>query len=205
MRPLETALFNDGFQFVAQHFPRADLHDRAVLTYFYARRRIGVAVKGASFRLRDPLPSRAEKALDPFRDFVRFVEAKRSSVKYDPNQPRVPAGNTEGGQWTDAGGTDAGGGGGRDKPANRPLLASTPPAGVSSDAPLPIGQVGFSEAERKMTAQDFISRNCKGYILREFPSEFLGLTLGEIEGMASSTKVNKCLKLLREDRFRKGR
>jgi hypothetical protein len=25
--------------------------------------------------------------------------------KYDPNQPRVPAGNPDGGQWTDGGGT----------------------------------------------------------------------------------------------------
>ena len=168
MRPLEKALFNDGFQFVAQHCPRAGLHDQAVLTYFYARRRLGVAVKGLGFRLRDPLPSRDEKALDPLRNFIRFVEAKRGDVKYRPDQLRVPAGNPDGGQWTDEGG------GGGDKPANRPLLAWTPPAGTASDASLPIGQVGFSEAERRMTAQDFISRNCKGYILREFPSEFLG-------------------------------
>jgi len=32
--------------------------------------------------------------------------------KYSPDQPRVPAGNREGGQWT-----DAGGGGGRARPA----------------------------------------------------------------------------------------
>jgi hypothetical protein len=28
--------------------------------------------------------------------------------KYDPNQPRVPAGNSDGGQWTDTGGSGGG-------------------------------------------------------------------------------------------------
>lgn len=31
------------------------------------------------------------------------VMASASLVKYDPNQPRVPAGNPDGGQWTSAG------------------------------------------------------------------------------------------------------
>ena len=31
-------------------------------------------------------------------------EASDKSVKYDPNQPRVPAGHSDGGQWTDGGG-----------------------------------------------------------------------------------------------------
>ena len=108
----------------------------------------------------------------------------------------MPAGNPDGGQWTAEGGTSAGG----DKPANRPMLAWTLPAGTASDAPMPIGQVGFTEAEKKLTAQRFISQNCKGFILREFPSEFLELTLGEIEGL-SGKKRDKCMKLLREDRF----
>ena len=30
--------------------------------------------------------------------------ARAVAFKYDPNQPRVPAGNPEGGQWADAGG-----------------------------------------------------------------------------------------------------
>ena len=32
------------------------------------------------------------------------LQALRDAVKYDPNQPRVPAGNPDGGQWTDGGG-----------------------------------------------------------------------------------------------------
>ena len=114
-----------------------------------------MAVKGPDYRLRDTLPDHVEETLAVFRNFVRFVEAKRDGVKYRPDQLRVPAGNPDGGQWTDEGGEATGGGG--DMPANRPLLAWTPSAGTASDAPMPIGQVGFSEAERKMTAQQFIS------------------------------------------------
>ena len=177
---------------------RSGMHDRAILTYLYARRRIGVAVKGPAYRLKDPLPPDAEQALEPFRNFVRFVEAKRDGVKYRPDQLRVPAGNPDGGQWTDEGG------GGGDKPANRPLLAWTPSAGTASDAPMPIGQVGFSEAERKMTAQEFISQNCAGRIRRAFPGEYLDWTIDELLASPRSAKTDRCLKLLDERRFRKG-
>ena len=34
--------------------------------------------------------------------------ASAIETKYDPNQPRVPAGKPDGGQWTDTGGGDAG-------------------------------------------------------------------------------------------------
>jgi len=36
--------------------------------------------------------------------------ARAADAKFDPNQPRVPAGNPDGGQWTDAGGSDFGSG-----------------------------------------------------------------------------------------------
>jgi hypothetical protein len=39
--------------------------------------------------------------------FRRFVHA----FKYNPNQPRVPAGNPDGGQWTDGNGGGGGSGG----------------------------------------------------------------------------------------------
>src|SRR5680860_1535596 len=45
------------------------------------------------------------------------LQALRDAVKYDPNQPRVPAGNPDGGQWTDAGG---GGGAGEESTSSRP-------------------------------------------------------------------------------------
>ncbi len=176
-------------------------HDRAILTYLYARRRIGVAVKGDHYRLREPLPPEAEEALTPFRNFVRFVEAKRDGVKYDPNQPRVPAGNPDGGQWTAEGGTSAGddstsdsgrdGGDGGDSSADH------------SGNALPIQQVGFTKEERMMTAQEFISENCDASILRVFPSEYLDWTVGDIAGMPHSNKKTRCMKLLSRKRYKK--
>lgn len=37
---------------------------------------------------------------------ARWIEAIKAG--YDPNQPRVPAGNSDGGQWTNGGGSDSG-------------------------------------------------------------------------------------------------
>jgi hypothetical protein len=37
--------------------------------------------------------------------------ANRSPLKYNPNQPRVPAGHPDGGRWTDGGSGEGGGGG----------------------------------------------------------------------------------------------
>jgi hypothetical protein len=39
----------------------------------------------------------AQQVKQAFRDLIELLE------KYDPSQPRVPAGNSEGGQWTDGG------------------------------------------------------------------------------------------------------
>lgn len=42
---------------------------------------------------------------------ARGHSARQSFRKYNPNQPRVPAGRPDGGQWTDGGSSEAGGGG----------------------------------------------------------------------------------------------
>lgn len=56
-----------------------------------------------------------------------------------------------------------------------------------------------------MTAAEWIAKYCKGSILREFPEEFLDMTLEEIERLAKAgnAKARKALKLLRDLRFRK--
>lgn len=45
----------------------------------------------------------------------------------------------------------------------------------------------------------------QGRIRRELPSEFYGSTVGEVMAQAGSgsTSAKKCLKLLKQDRFRK--
>jgi hypothetical protein len=48
-----------------------------------------------------------------FENFLRVFKRYAQQQKYSPDQPRVPAGNPDGGQWTDGGGSGAG----RDDPA----------------------------------------------------------------------------------------
>lgn len=51
-------------------------------------------------------PSRLRCAIADLRwDILAFRAALRLHRRYDPNQPRVPAGSAEGGQWTSGGGT----------------------------------------------------------------------------------------------------
>lgn len=84
--------------------------------------------------------ARADMAFKSIGDFVRRcgtaqadalhialhdigVILRDASRKYDPNQPRVPAGNGDGGQWTDGGGgTPARIAPPRCKPAQKPVL-----------------------------------------------------------------------------------
>jgi hypothetical protein len=51
--------------------------------------------------LRIPLGDLDDATLRKLADTARFLKAN-----FDPNQARVPAGNPDGGQWTDAGGSD---------------------------------------------------------------------------------------------------
>ena len=45
---------------------------------------------------------------------------------FDPNQPRVPAGNSEGGQWTDTGGSGG-------KPSRESVLTGRSPAKITQE------------------------------------------------------------------------
>jgi hypothetical protein len=53
------------------------------------------------YGLRIPVGDLDDAALRKLADTARLIKAN-----FDPNQARVPAGNPEGGQWTDAGGSD---------------------------------------------------------------------------------------------------
>lgn len=67
---------------------------------------------------------------------AQLVETKLHALAYaakanfDPNQPRVPAGNTDGGQWTDGGGGSSSGG-----QSERIRLAQNDPPDRESDVP----------------------------------------------------------------------
>lgn len=82
-----------------------------------------------------PSPSRRElRALRlhllRLRDELGLIRRDHWHRKYSPNQPRVPAGNTGGGQWTS--GTGGGGGSGDENPAFPDSPASDDDAGWSS-------------------------------------------------------------------------
>ena len=113
--------------------------------------------------------------------------------RYAPDQPRVPAGNPDGGQWT------SGGGGGSSSSSN------TEPASSRSGGGWRTLAGGFTPGQLDMTVQDFVSNFCKGLIQREVPSELLSATVREVLEQAKSGGVaaNKCKKLLDQDRFRK--
>ena len=112
--------------------------------FLYRKRKRGkvpVQVSAASWRT--SLQLRRMRALlwgkvveTKLRELERAIKAN-----FDPNQPRVPAGNPDGGQWTGGGGGDAGGGGGEDSRASTDrqpsgvLLASFTPGGPGDDPP----------------------------------------------------------------------
>jgi hypothetical protein len=64
--------------------------------------------------------------------------ADACKYNFDPNQPRVPAGNSDGGQWTDAGGGRGGAtrvGGGAGTSESRIRLAQNDSPGTLTDIP----------------------------------------------------------------------
>jgi hypothetical protein len=106
-------------------------------------------------------------------------------LKYNPDQPRVPAGSgRESGQWT------SNGAGTGTQTQHRLTPTSPTPVQVAQD-------------DVKCSA--FISENCKGSILREFPSEYLDLSIDQLlkDAQAGVPAAKKGIKLLFDNRFRK--
>jgi hypothetical protein len=68
---------------------------------------------------------------------------------------------------------------------------------------IPAGE--FTKEQLNLTVQDFVAQNCKGFVNRELPGQFYGSAIAEVMGAARSgdAAAVKCLKILREDRFRK--
>lgn len=123
---------------------------------------------------------------------VKFEFAfRRIFRKYRSDQPRVPKGDPEGGQWTKEGGGDAG----KDGGDNRAQPDEISAAGKSDI----VRQFG------RWTARQFASQYCKGSINREMPGEFENVTIADIFEIAKGgdARARTCLKLLKEPRFRK--
>lgn len=98
--------------------------------------------------------------------------------KYSQEQARVPAGNSNGGQWTS--GSDG-------------LPSGDQLAG------------GFDKEDMGKTVQQFVAEKCRGGIHSILPGEFLDKTIADVVKSAKSGNAagNRCLKLLNQQRFRK--
>ena len=120
--------------------------------------------------------------------------ARAIRAKFDPNQPRVPAGNPDGGEWTGTGGGGTPGSASRLSAPNE----SAPRNGVQLAG-------GFTAGDEGLTVQSFVSANCLGLIHRVLPSQFLDMTIGEVMAAAKGGDVaaRSCIKLLRRDDYRK--
>ncbi|MEA2880001.1 MAG: hypothetical protein QOF14_5197 [Hyphomicrobiales bacterium] len=104
---------------------------------------------------------------------------------FNPDQPR-----DDHGKWTDSG-RDAGKDG-DDRAHSDEISASKKKAEI-------VRQFG------KWTARQFISRYCRASINREMPGEFENVTIADIYEIAKGgdARARSCLKLLKQDRFRK--
>jgi hypothetical protein len=122
---------------------------------------------------------------------IRRLRLAYALKRFNPNQPRVPAGNADGGQWTD--GDDGGAAAGRDREPRRTYRPPLHPVG------------GFEPEHLGMTVQDFVSAYCSGNIRSVLPGQFLGSTISEVMQAAKrgDAPARRCLKILGRDRFRK--
>lgn len=93
--------------------------------------------------------------------------------KYSPDQPRVPAGSAEGGQWTDAGGAGETRDGGGDE-AERPGKTSP----QTSATPDPVRIAADNQRQNKMVrdiaVQLRLSKDQKDQLHREISSQGYG-------------------------------
>jgi hypothetical protein len=140
--------------------------------------------------------------------------------KYSPDQPRVPAGNPDGGQWTSADWEGSSGSLPRrtsgvqvaDASATRghetttdagpATAASAPTASGTADTngkPFEVAQDDLDQ-----TCSAFIAANCKASILRVFPGQYLNCTLREVQAAAKAgdAAAKSACKLLNRGKYR---
>lgn len=131
--------------------------------------------------------------------FDRFAHQLQLLGKYNADQPRIPADQTGGGQWTD------GAGAGDGSPLGAVTSAVSTILGTVESAISFVLAGGFTKDQMNMSVQDFTSQFCQGRINRELPGQFAFNTIEEIQNLAKqgSDAAIKCIKILKQDRFRK--
>lgn len=114
-----------------------------------------------------------------------FDPAPLALLKYNPDQPRVPPGSGRAsGQWTSDGKTSEA----------QPSPKATPPTSNNVHV-----------AQNNIKCSAFIADKCKGSIMREFPSEYLDLSVDQLlkDAQGGVQAAIKGKKLLYDNRFRK--
>jgi hypothetical protein len=134
---------------------------------------------------------------------ARAVEAKHAQLVlafkagFNPNQPRVPAGNSDGGQWTGGGSGSSDASGGTSAAISR-QSAVAPRGGFQV-----VG--GFTKEQMGLTVETFVSSHCQGLVHSILPGQFYQMTIAEVKAAAKSgdAAARRCLKLLGRDEYRK--
>jgi hypothetical protein len=111
--------------------------------------------------------------------------------KYSPDQPRLPAGQSGGGQWTNGGSNTA-------DPSTEPEGATILVAGGRKRG-------GIPKALYDWTVRQFVSTYCKASIREELPSDFNDISIKEMLELAQSgdRRAQTCKKLLERSKYRK--
>jgi hypothetical protein len=142
--------------------------------------------------------------------------------KYNPDQPRVPAGNPDGGQWTSEDWAGASnpqpqrpkGVEVADASATRGREVRSDAASTVTDEQTTSAPSGSSRANDQSfqvtqnldeSCQAFIAANCRASILRVFPGQYLGCTLREVldAAKAGDRAAQTACKLLFRKEYRK--
>jgi hypothetical protein len=124
---------------------------------------------------------------------LRQLLLVRTRKRYDPSQPRVPAGHSDGGQWT-----SGGGGGAANRQSEEARTRRKPPTSLQVAG-------GFEKEHLGMSVQSFVSANCKGRIRAVLPQQFLDLSISDVmkAAKAGDRAARTCLKILGRDEYRK--
>jgi hypothetical protein len=108
----------------------------------------------------DMLRERSRLLGDMFSLMLRR-EALLLRLKYDPAQPRIPAGQPGGGRWAGEG------------------------EAAESDPEFLLA-VGIDETDKHLTVEAFVSRKCKGGIYEVLPGEFMNMRIADVESLAEA-------------------
>lgn len=139
------------------------------------------------------------------------VGEMRSAIKYSPDQPRVPAGSLDGGQWTrwdgavEAQSACTSGVQMADASATQgsEILSDATPTEAGSkhpeSEPIRLAQ------DMSQSCADYIAANCKASVLRVFPGEYLSQSLLDVINAAKQgdPAARRAKKLLFDNRFAK--